>query len=805
MPLLLAAWCAGVFCFLARLSFGLFAAHRLRAGGTAVAADLQRFFDDLCERTGITRAVRLLNSAHVEVPTVVGWLRPAVLLPASCLTGLAPGQIEAILCHELAHIRRHDYLVSVLQSVVETLLFYHPAVWWVSKQIRRERECCCDEFAVSAGGDVLAYVRALSFLEEHRAVLPQLALGANGGVLKMRIQRLLGRPESSATSQIASIAVLILITLSALTFTARHVWAEVRSSHPASSATTGNATAPSSAKPPSDADAVEAQGIGADLDQIRKVQSQQAGLQARLEEIKDGQAKYSALLAQAGQQPQLSDEDRNRLEDAASRLTDSLEAWVDQLQRQIDSSNAEMDHFNSPEFQKQMADATARIDASEFKRRLAEVQAQVKMLNSADFHQQTAEAQASLAQLKANQKQMQAATAAMGKIDAAQLRKHVEAERAAMTKLNSPEFRRQMEQAANAQAQLSTSEKRLQAAVKSQQLNATEMRQRLQQQATQAQLLASNLHPSAIEVPSTASSSEPQDPSGPVRVSSGVMAGAIISQPPPTYPDIAKAAHVQGVVVLHAIISKDGTVEKLTVVSGPPMLVQNAVDAVQKWTYHPYMINGQPVEVETTINVNYTFGGPDLSCTYYDRGQQHAGTCEEDSANKGQYSCRADDDKGLVQSQSSCEWKVKRLQESQHGASLSTGDTSSITWTAAPSLRISPATDRAGETVRRIGGNVIAPAVIYQAEPEFTEEARAAKASGKVLVGLIVNAAGLPESVHAVNSHFVAKDESKLASITTGMTEKAIEAVQQYHFRPAMENGKPVPVSLNVEVNFQVF
>jgi TonB family protein len=403
--------------------------------------------------------------------------------------------------------------------------------------------------------------------------------------------------------------------------------------------------------------------------------------------------------------------------------------------------------------------------------------------------------------LKANQKQMQAAAAAMGKIDAAQLQKHVEAERAAMTKLNSPEFRRQMEQAANAQAQLSTSEKRLQAAVKSQQL--TDLRQRLQQQAAQAQLLASNIEPSAIEVPSPAPSAEQPNPSGPVRVSSGVMATLVASQPNPVYPPIAKAAHVQGVVVLHAIISKEGTVEKLTVISGPPMLTQSAVDAVQKWIYRPFLLNGQPVEVETTINVNYTFGGPDLSCTYYDKGLQHAGTCEEDSANKGQYSCRADDDKGLVQSQSSCEWKVKRLQESQHSVSLSTGDRSSINWTAAPSLRISK--DQAGNTVRKIGSDVSAPQVIYQAEPEFTEEARAAKASGKVLVGLIVNEVGLPENVHAVHSDFVAKDESKLASIQTGMNEKAMEAVQQYHFRPAMENGKPVPVSLNVEVNFQVF
>ena len=80
---------------------------------------------------------------------VVGWLRPVILLPASALTGLAPSQLEAVIAHELAHIRRHDYLVNLFQTTVETLLFYHPASWWISRQIRAEREHCCDDVAVS--------------------------------------------------------------------------------------------------------------------------------------------------------------------------------------------------------------------------------------------------------------------------------------------------------------------------------------------------------------------------------------------------------------------------------------------------------------------------------------------------------------------------------------------------------------------------------------------------------------------------------------------------------------------------------
>ena len=98
-------------------------------------------------------------------------------------------------------------------------------------------------------------------------------------------------------------------------------------------------------------------------------------------------------------------------------------------------------------------------------------------------------------------------------------------------------------------------------------------------------------------------------PTGPVQVSSGTVAGMIISKPEPVYPQIAKSAHVQGAVILHAIISKEGTIENLSVISGNAMLVNAARDAVSRWRYKPYLLNGEPVEVETSITVNFTFGG----------------------------------------------------------------------------------------------------------------------------------------------------------------------------------------------------
>ena len=111
--------------------------------------------------------------------------------PATLL-GLTTQQLEAVLAHELAHIRRYDYLVNLLQMAVETLLFYHPAVWWTSSRIRHERELCCDDLAVASCGDALCYARALTRLERLRIATPAMALGSTGGPLAYRIQRLIG-------------------------------------------------------------------------------------------------------------------------------------------------------------------------------------------------------------------------------------------------------------------------------------------------------------------------------------------------------------------------------------------------------------------------------------------------------------------------------------------------------------------------------------------------------------------------------------------------------------------------------------
>jgi beta-lactamase regulating signal transducer with metallopeptidase domain len=191
MPAIVMAWFAGAAACSFRLLMGFISAASLRRSRHApVLTEWQQTLDRLIERMHVSRRVRLLATDRVDSPSVIGWLRPAILAPVGVLCGLAPEQVEALLAHELAHVRRHDYLVNVLQGFAESLLFYHPAVWWISHQIRAEREHCCDDLAVAATGDVLVYARALAELESIRPALFKAALSANDGSLLRRIRRL---------------------------------------------------------------------------------------------------------------------------------------------------------------------------------------------------------------------------------------------------------------------------------------------------------------------------------------------------------------------------------------------------------------------------------------------------------------------------------------------------------------------------------------------------------------------------------------------------------------------------------------
>lgn len=206
------AWALGVLLFSVRLIRSAGQVHYMRRAGEAAEPSIVSLAAAMAERIGVTRAIRVLVSTMADVPSVVGWLRPAILLPASALAGLTPEQLETVLAHEIAHIRRHDYAINLLQVLIETVLFYHPAVWWVSSQMRKERELCCDDMVVATCGDAAGYARVLTTLERQRSASPALALGSTGGALSFRVKRLVGQTpaERTAPPRLAAIAATAL-------------------------------------------------------------------------------------------------------------------------------------------------------------------------------------------------------------------------------------------------------------------------------------------------------------------------------------------------------------------------------------------------------------------------------------------------------------------------------------------------------------------------------------------------------------------------------------------------------------------
>ena len=170
----------------------------------------QARIERMAAQFGIGRALRLRVVDRLGSPVTAGWWRPVVLVPAALVSSMPVHLLEALLAHELAHIKRHDYLVNLGQNLVETLLFYHPAVWWISSRIRVEREQIADDFAARQLGEPRRLALALSELEKLQFSTHHLAQAANGGDLMSRIKRLI-RPDTQALNWKAAIPVLGLV------------------------------------------------------------------------------------------------------------------------------------------------------------------------------------------------------------------------------------------------------------------------------------------------------------------------------------------------------------------------------------------------------------------------------------------------------------------------------------------------------------------------------------------------------------------------------------------------------------------
>jgi bla regulator protein BlaR1 len=202
MPLIVVVWFMGMVVFLLRMLGGLAYVEYLKNRFTGeLPASWQDQLEQLSNKLSLKRKVRLLESALVTVPMVIGWLKPVILIPVGAVNGLTMEQAEAVLAHELAHISRNDFLWNLLQSLVEVLFYFNPAVWWLSAVIRNERENCCDDVALELCENRLVYAKALvEIQEQNKNRKPGMALAFSGRRRQMlnRISRILNHPQNKS-------------------------------------------------------------------------------------------------------------------------------------------------------------------------------------------------------------------------------------------------------------------------------------------------------------------------------------------------------------------------------------------------------------------------------------------------------------------------------------------------------------------------------------------------------------------------------------------------------------------------------
>ncbi len=208
-------WFAGFIIFTVRFFGGLYLSKKLKCSGTSlVPAKWQNKVNSIRYRLKISKPVRLLESVKINIPIVIGYAKPVILMPLGMFSGMPEAQVEAIIAHELAHIYRNDYLINIIQSIAEIILFYHPVVWWVSYKIRAERENSCDDIAVSVCGSTMTFARALANLEEIKMENKQFALAVKSNKsLTERIKRILGSNPNEISFPEKTLSLVIIVAL----------------------------------------------------------------------------------------------------------------------------------------------------------------------------------------------------------------------------------------------------------------------------------------------------------------------------------------------------------------------------------------------------------------------------------------------------------------------------------------------------------------------------------------------------------------------------------------------------------------
>lgn len=215
IPLLVVVWLVGLLFFSLRFAGGLIYTYRMRSRSQKIGgSELNNMLEKMSKKIGLRSKVQIKETSLISTPMVIGFIKPIILLPLGMANGLSLHQVEAILFHEIAHIYRLDYLINLIQSIIEVVLFYHPVVWWLSAYIRAERENICDDIAIKHTGSALNYAKALTNLQELNNQTPDIVVAFSNKKYRFmnRIRRLLGLPliENNLVEGIISSLLLIV-------------------------------------------------------------------------------------------------------------------------------------------------------------------------------------------------------------------------------------------------------------------------------------------------------------------------------------------------------------------------------------------------------------------------------------------------------------------------------------------------------------------------------------------------------------------------------------------------------------------
>jgi TonB family protein len=557
LPFVVAGWTSGVAVLALHLSFGWFRLRRIRAQAILLAVERwPAAVHETARRFGVTR-LRLLVSSVVDGPAVIGFVRPAIVVPASALAGLSPSHLEAILIHELAHLRRGDYLVNVVQCGVEILLFYHPAVWWVSNQIRREREHCCDDVAASLSADRLTYARALTSLEELRLRSTKLAVGAGGGELLHRIRRVLApntveRPRVSGGFAMSVVAAVI--TLLALNAQA------ARPSIPATqSAISFVRSVPA---------------VAAHVASPAAIARPAAPAVTRPEPSVPPRRAPTAISGAPSQVPQPRDQAQGGVGSLAGVVRDQTGGVIPGARVSVTSVDATI------------APTITTGTTGEFVVTDLPAGAYTLAVSLPGFATSR-----NMIQIRAGQ-----TVSVIVRLDIGGVTETVTVAASTYARAATP--------ARQVPANPQTASDYFDAAKilyeQGKMAESAEMITRAQQ------LLRASQPETPIEVsPEPVQAATGTSPTAPIRVGGSIKEPRKIRHVPPIYPAAAAAAGIDGVVVVEAVIAKDGSVKELNLLRSVPALDEAVVGAVQQWLFTPTLLNGVPVEVMMTVTVHF--------------------------------------------------------------------------------------------------------------------------------------------------------------------------------------------------------